>query len=55
MPNSSEVKVQVIEAATDTLIEGVVITAKSSTASFGGEQPQDLLPKSFEEFVWSLY
>jgi hypothetical protein len=55
VPNRIEVKIQVIETTTDALINGVTVTAKSSTVSFGGEHPQDLLPKPFEEFVASLY
>jgi hypothetical protein len=55
VPNRIEVKIQVIETTTDALIDGVTVTAKSSTASWGGEHPQDLLPKPFEEFVASLY
>ena len=32
-----------------------MVTAQSSTASWGGMHPQDLLPDPFEQFVSSLY
>ena len=55
LPDKVEIKIQVVDVATDALLDGVVISAKSSLATWGGDHPQDLLPKPVEEFVSSLY
>jgi len=54
-PDKVEVKIEVIENATDRSIASVVITGSSGLATFGGDHPQDLLPEPIEEFVSSLY
>jgi len=50
-----EVKIEVVEAATDRSVASAVIKGNSGLATFGGDHPQDLLPKPIEEFVSSLY
>ena len=55
IPDRVEVKIDIIEAATATLLDSVVITGKSGLATFGGDHPQDLLPKPVGEFVSNLF
>lgn len=50
-----EVKIEVVEAATDRTVASAVIKGSSGLATFGGDHPQDLLPEPIEEFVSSLY
>jgi len=49
------VKVELVDVATDTPLDTGIIKGKSKWATFGGDHPQDLLPKPVEEFVSSLY
>ena len=55
IPDKVEVKIEVVEAATDRSIASAVIKGNSGLATFGGDHPQDLLPEPIEEFVSSLY
>jgi hypothetical protein len=50
-----EVKITVFSGATHAPIASTVVTAKSSWATFGGDHPQDMLPKPISEFINSLY
>jgi hypothetical protein len=54
-PDIVEVKIEVVETASDRSIASAVIKGKSGLATFGGDHPQDLLPEPIEEFVSSLY
>ena len=55
IPDKVEVKIEVVEVATDRSIASAVIKGQSGLATFGGDHPQDLLPEPIEEFVSSLY
>jgi len=55
IPDKVEVKIEVVETATNRSIASAVIKGKSGIATFGGDRPQDLLPEPIEEFVSSLY
>jgi hypothetical protein len=54
-PDRVELKIEVIEVATGTQLDNVVIKGTSKWATLGGDHPQDLLPKPVEQFVASLY
>ncbi len=45
IPDKVEVKIEVVEAATDRSIASAVIKGNSGLAAFGGDHPQDLLPE----------
>lgn len=55
IPDRVEVKVEVLDARTESVIASAVIQGKSGLATLGGDHPQDLLPEPIEEFVSSLY
>jgi hypothetical protein len=55
IPDRVEVKIEVVEVASDRSIASAVITGNSGIATLGGDHPQDLLPEPIEEFVSSLY
>ncbi|HEX3036586.1 MAG TPA: DUF4823 domain-containing protein [Thermodesulfobacteriota bacterium] len=55
IPDKVEVKIQVIETAPDKLVDAVIINGKSGLATFGGDQPQDLLPLPVEEYISSFF
>lgn len=55
IPDKVEVKVQVVEAASDAVIDSGIVKGKSGWATLGGDHPQDLLPKPIQEFVSALY
>ena len=50
-----EVKVEVVESATDIIVDTAIISGRSGIATFGGDKPQDLLPIPVEEFISSLF
>ncbi|MGP1717027.1 MAG: DUF4823 domain-containing protein [Methylophilus sp.] len=55
IPDKVEVKVEVIDATTASTVTSAVVKGKSGLATFGGDHPQDLLPKPVEKFVSSIY
>lgn len=55
LPDRVEVKLEVVEAKDGKAIDSVVIVGKSGVATFGGDHPQDLLPKPVEEYVAGLF
>jgi len=50
-----EVKVDVVESATDNIVDTAIISGRSGIATFGGDKPQDLLLIPVEEFISSLF
>lgn len=54
-PDRVEVKIQVIEVATNLTTASAIAKGKSGLATFGGDRPQDLLPEPIGEFVSSMY
>ena len=55
VPDKVEVKIQVVESSSNKLIDAAFIKGRSGLATFGGDQPQDLLPIPVEEFVSGLF
>jgi hypothetical protein len=55
IPDKVEVKIEIVEVATGKTLDSVVIKGKSGLATFGGDHPQDLLPKPVEEYVSNLF
>jgi len=55
IPDKVEIKIEVVEASTGDVVAAGIINGKSGIATFGGDHPQDLLPKPTKEFVSSLY
>lgn len=54
-PDRVEIKMEIINVSDGKTIGGTIIKGKSGLATFGGDHPEDLLPKPVEEFVSSLY
>jgi len=50
-----EIKVELINAGTGETLDSAIIKGKSKWATFGGDHPQDLLPKPIEDFIASLF
>lgn len=55
VPDKVAVKVQLVGVSADRVLDSIIIEGKSGIATFGGDQPQDLLPKPVGQFVASLY
>ena len=55
IPDRVEVKVDVVDAASDRSIASAVVKGVSGIATLGGDRPQDLLEEPVEQFVASLY
>jgi hypothetical protein len=55
IPDRVEVKIELIEVTTGKALDSGVIKGKSGLATFGGDHPQDLLPKPIEEYVAKLF
>ena len=45
----------VVESATDNIVDTAIISGRSGIATFGGDKPQDLLLIPVEEFISSLF
>lgn len=54
-PDRITVKITVISAVSGQPVSSVTIDGKSGLATFGGDHPQDLLPKPVGHFVDSLF
>lgn len=54
-PDVASVKVTVVNAKTGEVINSAVINGKSGLATFGGDKPQDLLPKPMAEYAASVF
>lgn len=55
IPDKASVKLAVVDTQTGVTLDSVIIKGKSGLATFGGDHPQDLLPKPIKEYVSSLY
>lgn len=55
IPDRVSVKVEIVTVSNGQTIESAVVKGKSGLATFGGDHPQDLLPKPIDEFVASLF
>jgi hypothetical protein len=54
-PDKVEIKVVVMDAATENVIASVVIKGKSGWPTLGGDHPEDLLPEPIDTYVASLF
>lgn len=55
IPDKASIKVAVFNVSTGVIMDSVIIKGRSGIATFGGDHPQDLLPKPMEEYVSSLF
>jgi len=55
IPDRVEVKVEVVDVGSQSTVASAIAQGKSGLATFGGDRPQDLLPKPVGKFVDSLY
>ena len=55
IPDRVEVKFEIIEVATGTTIDEGVINGKSGLATFGGDHPEDLLPKPVSAYIGTVF
>ncbi len=55
IPDKASVKIMVVDVATGTTLDSVLIKGKSGLATFGGDHPQDLLPEPVGEYIGYLY
>ncbi len=55
IPDKASIKLSIIDLETNSTLDSVIIKGKSGIATFGGDHPQDLLPKPTYEYVASLY
>jgi Domain of unknown function (DUF4823) len=54
-PDQASVKVTVVKADTGTVLDSAVIGGKSGLATFGGDRPEDLLPKPLSDYAATLF
>lgn len=54
-PDQIEIHLMLIDVSRGETLETVTLTGKSKWATFGGDHPQDLLPKPVGEYVDSLF
>ena len=55
IPDKASIKLSIIDVKTGAALDSAIIKGKSGLATFGGDHPQDLLPKPTDEYVASLY
>lgn len=55
IPDKASIRLSITDTANSETIDSVTIKGKSGLATFGGDHPQDLLPKPVGEYVKSLY
>ncbi len=53
--DKASIKIRIIEVKTEKTLDSVIIKGKSGWATFGGDHPQDLLPKPVEEYILGLF
>jgi hypothetical protein len=54
-PDRIRIKIDVYETSSMSHLSSIIFTGKSKWATFGGDHPQDLLPKPIEEYLKILY
>jgi Domain of unknown function (DUF4823) len=55
IPDKVEIKIDLIDVARGNTIGSSIVKGISGLATFGGDHPQDLLPRPVEGYVSSLY
>jgi hypothetical protein len=54
-PDTVEIKIMIMDAETEKIIDAVVIKDKSRWFTVGGDHPPDLLPEPIDTYVASLF
>lgn len=54
-PDQASVKVSVVRADTNTVLDSAVVGGKSGLATFGGDRPEHLLPKPLADYAATLF
>jgi hypothetical protein len=54
-PDRIEVEIRLIDGKSGEVLESQIVKANSKWATFGGDHPQDLLPKPFDSFAARLF
>jgi hypothetical protein len=54
-PDRVEIKIMIMDAATEKIIDSVVIRDKSRWFTVGGDHPPDLLPEPIDTYIASLF
>jgi hypothetical protein len=54
-PDKVEIKIMILDVASETIIDSVVIKDKSRWYTVGGNHPPDLLPEPIDTYVASLF
>lgn len=54
-PDLATVKLSIFSTDTGTMLDSAVIEGKSGLATFGGDHPQDLLPKPMSQYAATLF
>ena len=55
IPDKASINIAIVNTESGKTIDSAIIKGKSGLATFGGDHPQDLLPKPVEEYVSSLF
>lgn len=55
IPDKASIRITITDTGNAEAIDSVIINGKSGLATFGGDHPQDLLPKPVAEYVKSLF
>ena len=55
IPDKASIKIVIVEVSTSKPVDSVIINGRSGLATFGGDHPQDLLPKPVGDYVESLF
>ncbi len=55
IPDRASVKISIVDMENKRTIDSVIIKGKSGLATFGGDHPQDLLPKPVGQYAKSLF
>jgi len=54
-PDVVRVKIEVLDVASSSRVSAATINGQSGMATFGGDRPQDLLPKPVENYIRQLF
>ncbi len=55
IPDRISIQLQLIETENGEILDSAVISGTSRWATFGGDHPQELLPKPLRDYVLSLF
>ena len=55
LPDRASIKITIIDIETEKTLDSAIIKGKSGVATFGGDHPQDLLPKPVEEYASAIF